>query len=141
MLEAKVKKCHLRANDEARFNIPARVRRFVESLGRVKGGVKGTRDSDEVGHIIGDLLGGPHDCLYNFFPQSPHCNMEYYHKVEKAIYDYLMQQNSDEAYVEVIVRLVYIDYMTDLSPNRPWKIKVLLRFSNGQTVELIISNA
>ncbi|KAJ6645872.1 hypothetical protein Bhyg_01081 [Pseudolycoriella hygida] len=98
-LTAIIKKHHLRPIGQGRRHITSRVRRFVNSLGQVFGH-KGVRDSDEVGHIIGDLLGGPSDQTYNFFPQSPHCNMDYYHKVENEIYDYL-KANESSAHVEI----------------------------------------
>lgn len=138
-LKAVVRKRHLRPKDQARRNITARVRRFVNVLGQVIG-VRGVRESDEVGHIIGDLLSGPHDRTYNFFPQSPQCNMEYYHKVESAIYDYLKAHNGNDAYVEVSVQMVYVDYLSGVSPNRPRTIKVQLTFSNGRIETFELSN-
>lgn len=139
-LNAVVKKNHLRSKDQNRCNITARVRHFVDSLGQVRGGVKGLRESDEVGHIIGDLLGGPHNRTYNFFPQSPQCNMAYYNNVEKAIFKYLNSQNSNYAFVEVSVQLVYVNYLTGVSPDRPRAIKVRLKFSNGKCETFELSN-
>lgn len=140
ILKATIEKCHLKELGKPRRRISKIVRRFVESLGQVKGGVKGIRDSDEVGHIIADCLGGPNDFLHNFFPQSPQCNLEYYKKVEKAIYDYLIAQNSTDAYVEVKVELNYNHDKYGLSPNRPIEIWVWIKFSNGKIVELMIRN-
>lgn len=138
-IRAKIKKHHLRPRGQARGNITARVRRFVRSLGQVVG-VRDVRESDEVGHIIGDLLGGPCDRTYNFFPQSPFCNMDYYHQVESAIHDYLSARSSNDAYVEMDVQFVYVDYIAEVSPNRPRMLKVTVRYSDGTTETFEISN-
>lgn len=136
-LKAVIKKKNLRPRGQNRRNMTARVRNFVRSLGQVRSNVRGVRESDEVGHIVGDCLGGPHDRTYNFFPQSPHCNMTYYIEMEDVIYRYLAR-NGDQSYVTMHVELVYVDYMQ--SPNRPRMIKVRLEFSNGETSNFEFSN-
>lgn len=139
-LMACIKKNHLRPLGQKRRNITERVRRFVEALGQVRGGVKGIRESDEVGHIIADLLGGPHDLTFNFFPQSPQCNLEYYNKVEKRIYDYLKNARYSLSSVTVIVEMVYVDYISGISPDRPRMIKVSIMFSDGTFSHIKLSN-
>lgn len=138
-LGATIRKHHPRPRGQPRRNITARVKRFVESLGRVKSDIKGLREKDEIGHIIGDSLSGPNDCTYNFIPQSPNCNMEYYHKVESAIYDYL-EAHGQEDYVTVRVEMVYVDYIEGLSPDRPRTIKVSVQYSNGKNSTFELSN-
>lgn len=99
----------------------------------------GFRESDEVGHIIGDLLGGPNHRTYNFFPQSPNCNMEYYHKVEKPIYEYLSEQNGNDL-VKIRIDMVYVNYLAGVSPNRPRMIKVKLTWPDGKIDTFDLSN-
>lgn len=137
-----IRKSHLRPRGSTRQNITARVRRFVDTLGRVVG-IPGVRESDEVGHIIADCLGGPSNMTYNFFPQSPHCNMDYYHNMESRIYDYLEKNGYgfDEGFARVSVQFVYVNYITGLSPNRPQAIKVIVEFSNGTNFSYYYSNA
>lgn len=146
-----IRKRHLRSRGQSRGNITARVKRFVASLGQVKSGIiyqrgeKRDRESDEVGHIIADSLGGPHDRTYNFFPQSPYCNMEYYHKVEKPIYDYLSQDENKNAHVQVAVRLRYVDYLNGVSLNRPNRLIIYTYYTDGKNlikkVKVELSNA
>lgn len=128
-LKAKIRKHHLRPKNQPRGNITDRVRNFVKSLGQVKG-AQGVRESDEVGHIIGDLLGGPCDKTYNFFPQAPYCNMDYFHTVENIIHKFL-DTLSNDAYVEVDVQLVYVDYIAGISPNRPRMLKLYIVYFDG----------
>lgn len=139
-LNAVIKTCHLRPIGAPRRNITARVTRFVDAMGRVVGGVRYVRDSDENGHVVGDSLSGPHNRTYNFFPQSPYCNMQYYHRVEKEIYDYLSKHKSPNTYVELFVEMLYEDIKAGLSPNRPIKIGVTMKFSNGTTIQIQIDN-
>lgn len=124
-----ITKRHLRPLGEDRRNITARVRRHIEALGQVHSGVRGVRESDEVGHIVSDLLGGPHDRTYNFIAQSPQCNMQYYHKVEKPIYDYLSARD-DDAFVFIDVQMMYVDYLAGVSPDRPRAIKVFVWYNS-----------
>lgn len=138
-LEAKIKRIHLKPVGKKRHDVTSRVRRFVAFLGQVRSGEKGCQDSDQVGHIIGDCLGGPHNRTYNFFPQGHWCNETYYTEVEKPIYDYLSNAK-DGAYVEMSVRMVYVDYVPGLSPHRPKLIGVKLRFSDGTEKEFIYVN-
>jgi hypothetical protein len=88
-----------------------------------------------VAHIIGDLLSGPSDKTYNFFPQSPFSNMQYYHTVESRISKYLKKQKEDgngrTAYVNFYAELVYVDYFADWRPNRPRQLRIKLVYSNG----------
>lgn len=144
-LEATIRKYHLKPKGQRRHSITARVRRFVESLGLVRSDIKYEKDetqireNDEIGHAVGDALSGPNDCTYNFFPQSPNCNMQYYHKVEKAIYNYLEAHDHDD-YVILRLELVYVDYMKGLSPDRPRTIKVQIVYSNGKKSTFELSN-
>lgn len=145
LLKAKIQKEDLRQRViAARFrrNIPARVRRFVSALGQVKDSSNsGTRESDEVGHIIADSLGGPHDRTYNFFPQSPNCNMEYYHRMERKVYDFLDSTKKDDVFVVLNIELVYVDYYIEaVSPDRPRSIKVSIQYSNGKHETFELSN-
>lgn len=147
-LEATIKKCHLRPRGAPRRSITARVRRFVNSLGQVNSSLGElvrekwySSESDEVGHIVADCLGGPHDRTYNFFPQSPFCNNDYYHKMEKAIYDYLdASKPEDNLFVYLHIEFVYVDYIKGVSPNRPRKIKVSIMYSNGVCENFEMSN-
>lgn len=138
-LEATIRKYHLKPRGQPRRSITARVRRFVESLGLVKSDIKGIREKDEIGHAVGDSLSGPNDCTYNFFPTSPNCNMQYYHKVERAIYDYLEAHGHDD-YVILRLEMVYVDYIDGLSPDRPRAIKVHLHYSDGKESTFELSN-
>lgn len=141
MLEATIRKWHLRPRDKPRRKITTRVRRFVRSLGQVINlNNSGTREADEVGHIIGDCLGGPNDRTYNFFPQSPNCNMEYYHKVERAIYDFIDASKIDVVSVSLTVEFVYVDYVAGVSPNRPRSIKVTIQWGHYKTEFFELSN-
>lgn len=137
-LEAKIRKCHLKPRGKRRRKITARVRRFVKSMG-VESDIKGVREKDEVGHLVGDSLNGPNDRTYNFIPQSPQCNLDYYFKVERDIYEYL-EEHGQHDYVVLRLEMVYVDYITGLSPDRPRVIKVHLKFSDGKESTFELSN-
>lgn len=148
-LKATIRKRHLRPrpppkkpNEKRRKKkktYTPRIKRFVDSLGRVNIYVVGFREIDEVGHLVGDLLGGPRNATYNFIPQSPLCNMQYYNRVESNIYEYLEQRAQDD-YVMLSVEMVYIDDFKGLSPDRPTMLKVHLTFSNGEESTFELSN-
>lgn len=146
VLEATIRKCHLKPrpkkNDKnrKRRKVTARVRRFIESLDPVQSDLwKEVREKDEIGHLVGDRLDGPHDVTYNFIPQSPHCNMRYYFEVETEIYEYLEARGQND-YVRMRVEMVYVDYIKGVSPDRPRAIKVYLEYSDGKKSTLELSN-
>lgn len=137
---------HLKTKEQRRGTISARVKRFVNFLGRVKSDVKYAkkekkiRESDECGHIAGDALSGPSDKTYNFFPQSPFCNAQYYDLVEKPIYDYLESSTDPDAYAELFVQMIYVNYFGGVSSDRPAKILVVIKYSDGRSETFFLSN-
>lgn len=147
MLEATIRKCHLKPRpkkNEKRRNrrkVTARVRRFFESLNPVTSEIstEEIREKDEIGHLVGDRLSGPHDVTYNFIPQSPECNMRYYFDVECEIYEYLEERDQND-YVRLRVEMVYVDYLKGVSPDRPRALKVYLEYSDGKKRTLELSN-
>lgn len=162
MLEATIRKCHLKPRPKKnepkrrRPKVTRRVERFIESLGPVKSEIikkkrkkgekkdeeeeKNIRENDEIGHLVGDRLSGPHDVTYNFIPQSPNCNMRYYFDVECEIYEYLEEHDQDD-YVRLRVEMVYVDYyIAGVSPDRPRALRVYLEYSDGKKRTLELSN-
>lgn len=137
-LKATVKKKHLKPKGKARREITARVRRFVEKLGQLKY-LNGIDLSDQVGHIIADCLGGPHDRTYNFFPQSPYCNSEYYLWMERYVYDFLDSRGDDD-FVNLTVELIYADDHIGDSTDRPITVKVIAKYSNGKFATFEMKN-
>ena len=89
-IQAKIKIRHLRKGPRKGRGYTEIIKWFVESLGKVQG-QKDVREGDEVGQAVGDSLSGPTDRTYNFFPQSPFCNMEYYHKVKKPLHLFMIK--------------------------------------------------
>lgn len=138
-LVAKIRKCHLRPRGADRRKITAEVYRFIKSVGAVESDIEGVREKDEAGHLVGDSLSGPNDCPYNFIPQSPYCNNQYYSIVERGIYEYL-EEGDHHDYVLLRVEMVYIDDKKGLSPDRPRAIKVHLKFSDGKEKTFELSN-
>ena len=140
-IQANIKIRHLRKGPRKGRGYTERIKRFVESLGKVQG-EKDVREGDEVGHVVGDAFNGPTDRTYNFFPQSPFCNMEYYHKVEKAIHIFLIKQEltpkGDNAHVTLDVQFDYVDYYD--YPNRPRRLRIKLVYSDGREESFEISN-
>ena len=133
-IQAKLMKNNLRKGPRKGRGYTERIKRFVESLGMVKvekppKGEKRSRVADEVGHVVGDSLCGPTDKTYNFFPTSPYCNMEYYNKVEKPIYEFLDKQwiLASIAHVTLDVQFDYVDYYD--YPNRPRRLRIKVVYS------------
>lgn len=163
VLEATIRKCHLKPRPKknepkpSRKKVTPRVERFIESLGQVRSDLKvkkrkkhkgqkkdeeeekRIRENDEIGHLVGDRLSGPHDVTYNFIPQSPNCNMRYYFDVECEIYEYLEERDQDD-YVRLRVEMVYVDYIEGVSPDRPRALKVYIEYSDGKKSTLELSN-
>ena len=68
--------------------------------------------------------------------------MEYYHRVEKAIYDFLVRQrdsgNGYSAHVTLDVQFDYVDYY-DIR-NRPRRLRIKVVYSDGREESFEISN-
>lgn len=138
-LKAKIKKSHVKPKGQERRRIADRVTRFVKSMGQVKSPYEAL-GNDVRGHLVGDQFSGPHDRTYNFIPMSPQCNKDYLKYVEMPIRNYLDRSLSDDAYVELYVEMDYVDYLADLSPDRPRMVKVRVMYSDGKVEEFEISN-
>ena len=123
---AKVEFRHLRTGSRVGRGYTEDVKRFIRSL-------DGFREGDEIGHIIGDALGGPSGRRYNFFPQSSRANKVYWNAFEKKIREFLKEQNDRNhynAYVKIRVEFFY----NESNKNRPVGFKYLCEYSDG-TVE------
>lgn len=133
---ATFRKHHVKPPRSPRATITARVSRFVESLGQVRGiPMEGIRQYDERGHLAADSLSGPSDRTYNFVPMSPFCNMEYKRLVEDPIKAWLRNCKSPNYCVVLSVELIYVDYVPT---DRPQMIRVWIAYSDdteGDNVE------
>ncbi|CAF3440383.1 unnamed protein product [Rotaria socialis] len=97
---------------------PRSGRGYSNDVGKTIRSSDGYLEKDEVGHLIGDAIGGPRNKIYNFIPQSPKSNKSYYNHNEKITSDYLKsqhEQGNDSAWVKTKIKLYY----HDANRNRP----------------------
>ncbi|CAF1453025.1 unnamed protein product [Adineta steineri] len=130
---AKVHYQNLRVGSRYGCRYTQDIKGFVHSLAGFRQG------TDEVGHIIGDALGGPTNRRYNFFPQCSGGNKAYWHTVEKRIRDFLKQENerrNSSAYVKIRVELFY----DAENMNRPTYFMYVWEYSDGSSGYLTFSN-
>ncbi len=112
-LYAEIRYSHLRSGKRSGAGYSKAAKDYVRSLDMKVG--------DQVGHIIGWCLGGPYNYVYNYFPQHPKSNVNFYHELEKKIQQFLRANRNGRVHVRV-------DFWYDGSNKRPTGMDYYISF-------------
>ncbi|CAF1332837.1 unnamed protein product [Adineta steineri] len=99
----------------------------------------GYRKRDQVGHIIGDCLGGPSDNKNNFIPQATIANRTQYHQFESVLVEHLKRLHK-RGHPSPNAHITGNFSYDDANSSRPTSIKMEAKCSDGMLIGMDIYN-